>query len=295
LDIGRVIFEKGIEISHGEDGVWFYKSSLTKQSVANRAEVSKKYSARPILLSTCVAAGDKRQITLLFPTEGNQVLELEQTDLQQMAIVKDIPMIHQFNLNYIIGAVVYHCKRLAERYSEICSTFSQGPTGSHHRIDRAIFSGQFEAYYEFEALITAATRAYDTTRHVLWRAFGGRGSVPSSFERTLRLCDGLPMDLDEQLHLSWAQFGTKIKDYRDCIQHYVPIGGPMSAARMVKLQGDIWSTTLWIPNNPEARSHKKFRYDSEIDALTYGWELTNEMLEIAHKIVQAVPEQDSSQ
>lgn len=295
MDIGRIIFEKGIEISHGEDGVWFYKSSPTKQSVANRAEVSKKYGVRPILLSIRIPPGDERKILWLFPTEGNKVLELEQTDLQQMAIDKDIPPIFQFNLNYIVGTVVYHCKRLAEIYSDICRTFIQGPTYALHKIDRAIFSGQFEAYYEFEALITAATRAYDTTRHVLWRAFGGRGSVPSSFKKTLRLCDGIPIALDEQLHLSWARFGTKVKEYRDCIQHYVPIGGLVPAARMVKLQGDIWSTTLWIPDNPEARSHKEFKYDSELDALIYGWELTNEILEIVQAIVQTVPEQDSSQ
>lgn len=46
--------------------------------------------------------------------------------------------------------------------------------------------------------------------------------------------------------------------------------------------------TLRIPDNPECRSKAKFRYDRNMDALTYGWEATNELVEMSEAIIEAV-------
>ena len=61
---------------------------------------------------------------------------------------------------------------------------------------------------------------------------------------------------------------------------------------MKKLSGDVWSTSIFIPDNPEARSQKKFKFNSQIDALTYGWEITNEVLSVAHAIIDEIPDEN---
>jgi hypothetical protein len=39
---------------------------------------------------------------------------------------------------------------------------------------------------------------------------------------------------------------------------------------MNRLEGGVWACSALIPDNPEARSHLSFNYDTNIDALQYG-------------------------
>jgi len=86
-----------------------------------------------------------------------------------------------YAVDYTVGAVGYHCKRLAEVYAEISRHFPnvirffpKNTTGL------ATFPYVPEPYYEFDALITAARRAYDSTRYLLWYSFGPRNSSTPS-------------------------------------------------------------------------------------------------------------------
>ena len=91
---------------------------------------------------------------------------------------------------------------------------------------------------------------------------------------------------------SWDEFGEKLTDYRHCIQHYIPIGLGFADAMMLPLQGNIWSVTFLIPDNPDVRSKSRFQYDSQIDALTYGWSLANEIRDIAKLVIDIVPKRE---
>ena len=71
---------------------------------------------------------------------------------------------HILNLQYAVGSAIYHCKRLAEAYSMICFDYarrfpSQNSVASSHN--------ESDAYYEFDALVTAVLRAYESTRYIL--------------------------------------------------------------------------------------------------------------------------------
>ena len=61
---------------------------------------------------------------------------------------------------------------------------------------------------------------------------------------------------------------------------------------MQKLEDGVWSTSIRIPDDPKVESPESFRYDCQLDALTYGWELTNEITAIAQIIVQQIPVRD---
>jgi len=65
---------------------------------------------------------------------------------------------------------------------------------------------------------------------------------------------------------------------------------------MEELEDGVWFITFWIPDNPKEVLHQKakFRYTSKRDALTYGWKLTNEIVEVAQAIVDAVPDKKDS-
>ena len=52
----------------------------------------------------------------------------------------------------------------------------------------------------------------------------------------------------------------------------------------------VWSCCALIPDNPEARSLHKFTYNMDRDALTYGWELCDEVVQVAHAILTSLPE-----
>jgi len=227
---------------------------------------------------------------LLLPSTCGGIVDARISQLFEIALGKHVRPMRALNLSYLLGALRYHCKSLAERYSEICRNFAQHRAFEKRDSDNVILGMQEEPYYEFEALLTAALRTYDATRYIIWPTFGLGGSTPSSFEKALPLCKDLPEKLKQQLNSSWARFGDKLKHYRDCIQHYIPIGSSRFCALMTRLKSGVWSTSIWIPDNPEVRSYEQFRYDCELDALSYGWELTNEMVDVVHSIVNAIPD-----
>jgi hypothetical protein len=58
---------------------------------------------------------------------------------------------------------------------------------------------------------------------------------------------------------------------------------------MQKLDGGVWSVLMRIPDNPEVKSRVAFTFAKGLDALTYGWELTNEIVRVATAIMKAIP------
>ena len=282
----RLIFETGIELHIDEKNKSYFHTILNDQSGLDPIEVITKNRIRPIIVTEYIAGNAQ---THLLTTEAKR-FGFEHFHLDPN-IFKDIRLFrHMLNLNYVVGAVCYHCEHLAKTYSEICYTFPLKFRSLLDKSDYNTLQDQPEPYYELEALITTAIRSFNTMRYIIWNVFGppnGEQSVPSNFEKTLPLCK-LPLELEKRLNHSLSIFVIKAKDYRDCAQHYVQICHELPHAHMKKIENLIWSTSIYIPDNPEARSQTQFKYNSKIDALTYGWELTNEIYEVSREIVAAV-------
>jgi hypothetical protein len=134
---------------------------------------------------------------------------------------------------------------------------------------------------ELDALLSASRRAYDKIGQVVWAAFERRGQVPDNVAGVLKRSRSCPKELAERFGVSWALVGRKLKDYRDCTQHYAstPLGTDAITKR--RLDGDLWGAWARIPDNPEVRAKGKFTYALELDALTYGWEVSNEVILLA--------------
>lgn len=193
-----------------------------------------------------------------------------------------------FALAYDLGAAVYHCGNLTKVYASIVTHYNQirsieGLLESES--DVAGFSYQTEPYYELDALLSASRRAYDKIGHCLWQAFGGGGGMPDNISELLERLTTCPELLKERLRGSWKDVGARLKDYRDCTQHFASTDLGMGHVTMRRLANGSWVAWARIPDNPETKSKKKFTYAGGHDALTYGWEVVNEVSSLATEVV----------
>ncbi len=288
--IVRVVFERGVEVRLGPDRKWHCQSTKAPaQAVFDiRAHVKNSYGFRPILITERVPSFGNQQsdMTSLLLPDGRRY-DLIETQLYQRSMSVHRIRREAINVSYMLQAIGYHCRQLAESYSTICREFSRFPL-SEDEGDRALFGNQTEPYHEFDALVTAVRRTYESLRYIIWKVFSGTGSTPSSFPKTIQACTRLPSDLRACLDQSWAQVGNRAKDYRDCLQHYVPLAPGMSSVHMQRLPGGVWYVSAFLPDNPEAQSGQSFRYDGQIDACTYGWGLVSEVISVVTMVVEAV-------
>ena len=197
-------------------------------------------------------------------------------------------------LGYALGAAVYHCKALALAYNSIALNFQRSHgIVSHEQFDLCVFSGQLEPYFEFDALLSASRRAYDKIGHCVWDGFEGGGSgMPDNMEMLLRRLKKCPVPLKERLNESWSSTGSKLKDYRDCTQHFAStdLGAGTGGVFMQKLDLDVFKVWARIPDNPEVKSPKKFTYRGNYDALKYGWHVVSELNSLAREALDSISE-----
>ena len=241
----------------------------------------------PIVLMQDYDNGHVTEI-LLRPGSG-QVFGLSITDLEQKALRANLDFQSIHRVVYILTSVEYHCVELCKAYRDACASFTAVPAAFAGRDEPIVtYQGPVDAYFEFDALVTALRRAYDTLRYPLWRYFGAaNGSVPSSFARTINVCDAIPSELADRLATSWQTCGELVTAYRDCIQHYCPVGLGQTVMWMTRANDGVWSTSARIPDNPSARSQIGFTYAGQLDALRFGWDCSNEVLDVASLIVDA--------
>lgn len=80
-----------------------------------------------------------------------------------------------------------------------------------------------------------------------------------------------------------------MRDYRNCIQHYESLGRIIPSVNMTRLDNDgPWLAQVLLPDNPEAVSQIQFAYESNIDALSFGLDVTIELLIVAREIAKSI-------
>lgn len=284
--VSQIIFERGVELQ-GDKGDWLSKSNCDKPTLCEPTQLLADYRLRPVVLT--VNLNPSTTVDMLAPVSRGRLLEIEMSELTQIAPFQNAPFVMlNLDLSYTIGAVIYHCHRLAKAYVNVAQHFMRGMA----KLDvpsSCVFADQPEPYYEFEALIAAARRFYTTLRRPMWAAFGNRGSVPSSFEKTVAACTRLPDALQKRLRDSWTAHGKQLKDYRDCMEHHAHLAHVMPYAFMERLNNGLWTAWARIPDNPQAKSAKNFRYNGGLDALTYGWTIADEVIKVAGAVIEQLP------
>lgn len=279
-----------------------HEGGLTANSVSESREIQGRHQLRPVLATEARPTGD---LDLLLSTVGPvcPVLNIQLSALYSQPITDGLLLPKTFALAYDVGAALHHCVSLAKAYESIVNSYQRIraiPGFATSDSEFATFGYQQEPYYELDALLSAARRAYDKIGHYVWHAFeGGGGGRPDNMAQLVERLNSCPQPLTERLTNSWLAVGARLKNYRDCTQHFVSvdIGFGSGTVMMNRLADDVWKAWARIPDNPEVLSRKKFSYALGLDALTYGWEVANEVMALATEVVAAAtpkPETESA-
>lgn len=285
----RIIFEKGLELRRTRVGLWFFRLPQRKIVSMAPAEVIQDYEVRPIILLERISPGKERSV-LLSPDGKASSTPLYVLTHPPFEEQTPIQLFH--SLGYALGAVHYHCGRLAKRYSAVARTFvHQLP--EEEPSDRVRWGFHEEPLYEFECLTVAATRAYDRMRYLIWHAFGPQRGLPRAgtegyFERTIELSNAMPEALASRLKQSWEEFGARLHDYRHFAQHYLPLERQAIQVTMERMHGNaVWAVSIPLPDNPQVRASGRFKYEQRKDMLTYAWYLSSELMDVSFAVVKA--------
>lgn len=113
-----------------------------------------------------------------------------------------------------------------------------------------------ECYAAFDACLIALRAFCDSVRFTAWQALGRDAGVPRNL-RTLARTD-VPAALADCLNRFLAGAFLEISEYRDNAVHYAPFA--VRDNTLLLYSQNIIHAEIWLPTNPEARTHEKFEY-----------------------------------
>ncbi len=281
-----VVLERGVYLKKIYYDLWQFRGKGS-EPVARLSEILGQLDLAVVRVTFESRSSQSRHF-LAPRTAGRLVLEMQVQALRNGPLFVDNEFARSVrNIAYIAEASVYHCQQLVGQYLEVLDT------NTHHGQKLDLFSDDFistgavSPYFEVEALITTVVRAYNTIRFPLWSAFGTGGTPPSNFERVaekLRVPDALHAVLPPAVETY-----KETKEYRDCIQHYAHFGARLPFARVQLRNGLAWSVLALLPDNPETKAYDKFAYTKQIDAMSYGWSITERLLNDLTVLISAFP------
>ncbi|MEQ1604723.1 MAG: hypothetical protein ABL999_07625 [Pyrinomonadaceae bacterium] len=191
----------------------------------------------------------------------------------------------EYDLRYWVLSSLYRVTRLIELYVWNVEVFeNQYPLGT--TTSRGNIHG-LNVYYEIDAFLTSARRVYDTLSYVLWKHYhpsetGRWDGMKSAVKRSL---SGVPSGFAGQVLDSWNQFGLRLRDYRDCVIHHIPLHETNETCWLSRYEKH-WQMTVKLPANPEKKSRRLMDYDSGPDALSYCYEVANHLVKLCTALNQ---------
>ena len=226
-------------------------------------------------------------MTFTAPSRSGRGLDVQRSELLQLVLSKKDAAYFAAtrSLMHLLEASTYHIKQLTKRYGDVIEWHVKYP---HHvqSADRVVTHCN-EVFFEFDALANIVMQGVNSTRRAVWRAYGDKGSVRSNLRDAVARCKSVPNDIKERLEVVWADRLSHAKEYRDCIQHHVAVGSA-SWAMLTRVDHSFWNMIARIPDNPESKSERAFTFHRDLDALTYGWELTNDLYELANLVLGTI-------
>jgi hypothetical protein len=246
-----------------------------------------------LVLTTDVDHRRRLHTTLMSPG-GGEPLSSVVSDVMVVRAYEGEHFEKVMNLLHMLEAACYHCIRLAEAYPRVCDWEVTMAARAPEPLppERYSMSALSEVYFEFDALMAALRRVFESLRFLLWAGFGrGLGTIPGNFETTLEVLvrnARVPGDLSQRLQATWDTTGVRIKAYRDCAFHYVPLFS-MFGYEVWGDEGEPWHAYFHVPDNPDARSVGQFTFEQKVDALRFGWESMSEIAGVLRMAVRAIP------
>jgi hypothetical protein len=192
----------------------------------------------------------------------------------------------EYDLRYCVLSALYHLARLIDLYVLAAESFEK------MHFPETTVSGNTHCpniFYEIDAFLTSGRRVYDMISKMLWKHYHpGESGGWSSMKNAVKSLDKVPIEFADELRASWSQFGVKLKDYRDCVMHFVPLH-KISETCWLNRHFGKWGVTVKLPANPEEKSRRKLDYDSGPDALTYCHEVAVHLVELCKSLTEQHP------
>jgi len=297
-NVVTVLFEGGLEARRARQGGWWLRSARGANRVGTPQEIQERFGTCAVALGHAFPWGEPW--ALLCPGSLDDVLHVEHLVGSFLGAPGCAPRA-RWDTGYAVGAVLYHCIGLARAYAAVGRDFyvTTAPrlrrNGSVGVQSREVCN---KAAYELDALLGAARRTYESFGRLLRTAFEGgpnRGSNYKATVRALRENGRLPARLTQRLDCSWNTIGVQVKGYRDWVAHYEYLQhvSPSPLIEMTLLRDDVWSVSMFLPDDPQTRSPQKATFGQRRDALSWGVSVAVELLDVAKAIADAVPKPDA--
>lgn len=263
----KVTFERGLCIKKHMSGEWFYVNSEDPMSVSDPGTVKTSLGVRPVLAE---GSNGNTRVSFVLPAIRGKLLEIYRSEL-------DLPE----PLKYLMGSMLYHCSALARIYAEACTRFVEqrlvkivGDDNSSWEKEKIVVTRLEEPLYGFETLITKIIIGYESIRYPIWEKYKSGADTPRNFMDTVKSCK-FPPAIGNRIQLSTKNFYLPAKKFKNCIQHNVDIGSS-SWCQFENKYELLWSFMAHLPDNPEEKSARDFKFDQGLDALTVAWEYVSE-------------------
>lgn len=277
------------------------------ETLPSYSQFFKKYGLSPVChIYRHPTVKEKELIIFLKVDDSVALLSTLHKEKELQEILFDLAHISRsaFKVLFYFGALRYHLCSLVKTYIETATDFSGNltipglnlelqdkdsftrrklcPTWIFNvpvsEIGAITLSGAYSEaiFYEMMAYLTSARSLLDSLLPILKALPSiGRGENPPkersyhSFMNKITKCT-LPNHLVDFLNKNWT-WASKLIDYRDCLLHY-EILSPASLPYIIAVHSErrIIALQTWLPDNPESRSIKKYKFDEHIEYLSYA-------------------------
>lgn len=143
----------------------------------------------------------------------------------------------------------------------------------------------FYVYAQLPACLTLLVAMQNEILVILQKVIGIKGEVPSSLNKAMK--NGLEKygyskDIAAAFNHYWSNGGKYLRDVRDINEHHLALVDQS----YFKYESDPGQVIVCFPDNPEAKSPSKFRYENEIDAfntISGGLKELNDLIDLTLK------------
>lgn len=142
----------------------------------------------------------------------------------------------------------------------------------------------FQIYWEFESLLGALCSSLDLIARISGLAYEQQTPVSLNKISGKKELVGL-VDIFRTAKDKWI---NRLKDYRDCFVHYVPVGSRVYVTLI--REKNNWKMWCKIPVNPNVREVDRFEFSEDLDLLEYSFKLYKNLLSLDKKVANMIEE-----
>ncbi len=139
----------------------------------------------------------------------------------------------------------------------------------------------FYVYAQIPTCLTLLIAMQNEILVILQKIMNINGEVPSSLNKAMKkgLCSyGFSKEIHQAVKSYWDTGGKYLRDVRDINEHHLALVD----YSYFKYENEPGQIVIYLPDNPEVKSQKKFTYLNEIDAyesIASGFESLNALVE----------------